>query len=68
MIGRENGDSQEIPERKQKHEVPASQFFCPNRLFDLKRGGSEEEILKSFPEVVKAKAHFFLPWGIRRFL
>jgi hypothetical protein len=64
----ENGDSQEIAERKQKDDVLASQFFCPNRLLDLKRGGPEEKILKSFPELVKAEAHLVLLWGILRFM
>jgi hypothetical protein len=68
MIGRENRDSQEIAERIQKDDVLASQFFCPNRLVDLKRAGAEEEILKSFPEVVKAKTHLALLWGNPRFL
>ena len=60
MIGRENGDSQEIAERKQKDEVLASQFLVADRLLDLKRGGTKKEILKGLPEVVQSEAHFFL--------
>jgi hypothetical protein len=68
MIGRENGDSQEIAERKQKDEVLASQFLVADRLLDLKRGGTEKEILKGLPEVVQSKAHLFLLRGFLRFL
>ena len=68
IIGRENGNSQEVAERKQKDEVLASQFLMVDRLLDLKRGGSEKEILKGFPEGVQSKVHLFLLGGIIRFL
>jgi len=60
MIGRENGNPQNISEGKEQKEVKPGQLLLPGSLLELQIGSSEEEVAQNSFEAIERTGHFFL--------
>jgi hypothetical protein len=61
MVRGENGNPQNISERKKQKEVEPGQLLMSGSLFELQIGSSKEEILENFFETVERTAHLLPP-------
>ena len=61
MIGRENGNPQNISEGKEEKEVKPGQLLLPGSLLELQIGSSEEEVAQNSFEAIERTGHLFPP-------